>query len=135
MVKEKDCIDCKLYWNGQMSVFKPSDVKTILPRIFNMKWNENVPLKKIEKSEKDKKGNEEDDTKRTEPSKESGDKSEQKEEDKDEYEKSINEKFLEGILGYYQKKDQYRTIDELIELMDEVIQDKYFNNFYKNLVS
>ena len=75
-----------------MSVFKPSDVKTILPKIFNMKWNSDVPLKKIEK-------------------------------------------FLEGILGYYQEKDQYRTIDELIELMDKVVQDKYFNNFYKNLVS
>ena len=32
-------IHCYLYWNGQMIRFLPSDMKQLLPRIFNMNWN------------------------------------------------------------------------------------------------
>ena len=38
-VEEKDCISCKLYWNGQMNIFEPDDIKKVFPTMFNMKWN------------------------------------------------------------------------------------------------
>ena len=50
VIRAKDCIDCKLYWNSQMSAFKPSDIKNILPKLFNMKWNGEDKLKDGEKS-------------------------------------------------------------------------------------
>ena len=99
MVKKKDCIDCKMYWNCGMSVFNPSDVKTIFPKLFNMKWNSDMKLKK------------------------------------DNGDKSINEKFLEGIQSDLEEKDGNETIDELIENMDDVVKDEYFDNFYNNLIS
>ena len=96
MVKEKNAINCKLYWNGQMTAFEPSDIKTIFPKIFDMKWN--------------------------------GD---SKQEDN---EKSKNEKFLEGILSKSQTEDKVKTIDDLIKEMKAIVIDKYFNNFYHNLL-
>ena len=36
---ENDVVKCYLYWNGQKIRFVPRDIRSILPTIFNMKWN------------------------------------------------------------------------------------------------
>ena len=54
MVKEKNAINCKLYWNGQMTAFEPSDIKTIFPKIFDMKWNADCKQEEDEKSTNEK---------------------------------------------------------------------------------
>merc|ERR1712154_686640 len=38
-VKQRNEIKCCLYWNGQMTRFMPEDIGSILPRMFNLEWN------------------------------------------------------------------------------------------------
>lgn len=44
IAKEVEVVQCYLYWNGQITRFMPRDVKTLLPAMFNMKWNAGKPL-------------------------------------------------------------------------------------------
>lgn len=68
-----------------MSTFKPSDIKTVLPQFFNMKWNDGKELQNEGKS--------------------------------------LNESFLES-----------ETMDILIERMEDIVKNKYFDNFYNNIL-
>ena len=85
VVKEKNCIDCKLWWSSQVTTFKPSDIKIVFPKLFNMEWNDGKELGKDEKS--------------------------------------LNQRFLES-----------KTMDKLIKSMKRTVDDKYFDNFYKNIL-
>ena len=96
MVNEKDAINCKLYWNGSMASFIPSDMKKAFQYIFNMKWNGDKSLK--------------------------------------EDEESLNEKFVNGEISETQKQEEDFTIDRYIEIMEETIKDRYFDNFHKNFI-
>merc|ERR1711971_661424 len=49
--REVGVVQSYLYWNGQITRFMAQDVKTIFPRLFNMKWNAGKPLAKGGKSE------------------------------------------------------------------------------------
>ena len=51
---QSDVVKCYLYWNGQMMRCMPSDVKTVLPRLFNMKWNNGQRLHKGARSQNEK---------------------------------------------------------------------------------
>lgn len=134
VAKEKDCIDCKLYWNGAMSTFKPKDLKFILPKIFNMKWN---GFSSGNESTNYNVNNENNENIVNEPDEDEKEKiNEQEKESKKETreDKSTNEKFLDGDLGEYAKQDEYQTIDQLIEIMDKQVKNKPFDNFYQNLL-
>eukprot|EP01083_Nonionella_stella_P147863 467139_1 len=44
IAREEDVVKAYLYWYGQIIRFEPQDIKTVLPELFNMKWNNGQPL-------------------------------------------------------------------------------------------
>ena len=38
-VKPEKKVSCYLYWNATIQFFKPRDLEIVLPKIFNMDWN------------------------------------------------------------------------------------------------
>ena len=111
IVKQENAINCKLYYNGQMNVFRPKDIHAIFPTMFNMKWNGEASG--IDKSNEDNK------------------------EDNDNNEPSKNEKFLNdkrSTLHEEENSDYPKTINDLIEEMDAKITDEHFTNFYNTIL-
>eukprot|EP01084_Bolivina_argentea_P313600 543082_1 len=44
ITKDTNAIKCYLYWNGRICRFMPSDIKDVLPRLFNMEWNNEISV-------------------------------------------------------------------------------------------
>ena len=49
-VKAVDEVKCYLYWNGQIIRFMPTDIGTVLPKIFSMDWCNGENAKWLEDS-------------------------------------------------------------------------------------